>query len=231
MGRLGTFVWTSPPPTAVDEVLILEEDLARLVVRRPRRVTSTVGSYLGNPSKGDRATLLAAGPGPVTFELWPPRTDPAVLTLMAVADRVAQACLDEPRSTVTFAVGVTDVGSDATLGIALMATAVGRDAVVFDIDPDTSVVHLLGSDGALTWAPMPRPATGFVTLDAVGIGGLGAAARLAPGISVATTLRVPLVPGATGVAIEVAGWLSEGLPDEPEPVRFAVRTPEAPVMR
>jgi hypothetical protein len=229
--RLATFAWSSPPPTSVDEVLILEEDVARLVVRRPRRVTSTVGSYVGRPSDEDRAALLAVGPGPTVFELWPPRTEPASAELMAVADRVAETCLRTPRATVSFTVGVTDLGADGTLDIALFAGGAGTDVVVFDLDPGASVVHLVGPQGELTWLPMPRPATGFVTVDAVGVDGLGVAARLQPGVPVATTLRVPDVPGATGIAIEVAGWLSEGLPDEPMPARFAVRTPDAPIPR
>lgn len=231
MTRLATFNWASPPPTAVDEVLILEEDVARLVVRRPRRVTSTVGSYVGRASDDDRAALLAAGPGRTTFELWPPRTDPATRALMTTADRVAEACLLTPRATVSFVVGITDVAPDGTLGLALLASGAGTDAVVFDVDPTASVVHVLGPEGELTWMPMPRPATGFVTVDAVGVDGMGVAARLEPGIPVATTLRVPIVPDATGISIEVAGWLSDGLPDEPMPTRFAVRTADAAIPR
>jgi hypothetical protein len=231
MTRLATFVWRSPPPTSVDEALILEEDVARLVVRRPRRVTSAVGSYVGRPSDDDRAALLAAGPGPTTFDLWPSRSEPADLALMAIADRVAETCLLTPRAAVTFTVGVTDTAADGTLGIALLATGAGTEPVVFDIDPTASVVHVLGPSGEITWMPMPRPATGFVTVDAVGVDGVGVAARLEPGIPVATTLQVPIVPGATVIALEVAGWLSEGFPDEPMPARFAVRTADAAIPR
>jgi hypothetical protein len=46
-----------------------------------------------------------------------------------------------------------------------------------------------------------------------------------------TTFEVPDVEGSTTIAIEVAGTLSEALPDEPMPSPFAVRTPEAPIPR
>jgi hypothetical protein len=229
--RLATYLWRSPAPTAVDEVLVVEEGQARLVVRRPRRVTSTIGSFVGRPTDEDRAILVAAGPGPFTFELWPPITDPDALELLAVADRVAETCLATPRATVTFSAGVVDIAPDGTIDIVLLATAVGRDPVVFDLRPDASVVHLSGPDGPITWLPMPQPATGFVTAQAIGVGGLGTPAHLEPGPPVGTTLRVPAVAGATTLAVEVAGTLSEALPDEPMPEPFAVRTPEAAIPR
>jgi hypothetical protein len=229
VARLATFRWHSPPPTSVDEVLVIEDELAHLVIRRPKRTMSTVGSYLGRPEEADRSVLLAVGGGPVTFELWPPVSDPGPGALMAVADRVAESCLSQPRATVTFAAGVTGVDESGALDLALVATGAGSDPVTFELDPDASIVHLSGPGGEITWVPMPRPPTGLVTVDAMGIGGVGTAARLAPGTPVATTVRVPGVPGATTIAIEVAGWLSDGLPDEPLPERFLVRTPETPI--
>ncbi len=231
MTRLGTFRWTSPPPSAVDEVLVLEADVAWLVVRRPRRATSTVGSYVGRPDDEDRAALLAAAPGPVTFELWPPEATLDAAALMAVADRVAEGCLATPRATVGFVAAVTDVGADGSLGIALLATAAGTDPVVFELAPAASVVHLVGPGGEVTWASMPTPPTGFVTAQAVGIGGVGMAASLAPGDPVGTTFRVPDAAGATSIEVEVAGWLGDALPDEPTPEGFALRTSGSPIPR
>lgn len=210
---------------------MLTDDIAHLVVRRPRSVTSTIGSYVARPTDEDRAALLAAGPGPLTFQVWPPITDPELLALLAVADRVAETCRQHPRATVTFSASVTGIGEGGALTLALLAGAQGPDPVEFELRPDASVVHLAGPDGPITWSPMPRPATGFVTASAEGIGGLDARARLQAGTPVGTTLEVPDAPGATTVAIEVAGWLSEALPDEVEPTPFSVRTPEAPIPR
>jgi hypothetical protein len=230
VARLATFQWHSPPPTSVDEVLVIEEELARLVIRRPRRVTSTVGAYAARPVDEDRARLVDAGPAPVTFELWPPDADPGGLEIRAIADRVAETCLASPRATVTFSATVTGVAA-GTISVALLAVAEGPDPVEFELSPGESVVHLSGPQGEITWLAMPRPATGFVTADAVGVGGLAARARMRQGEPAGTTLEVPDVDGATTIAIEVAGTLSEALPDEPMPSPFAVRTPEAPIPR
>ena len=231
MARAATFTWMSPPPTSVDEVLVIEEDgTAHLVVRRPRRVGATIGSYRAKPSADDRRALAAAGPGPVTFRVVPPGDDPATAALREVADRVADACLTSPRATVTFTTGVTEV-TEGRLSMALLAVAAGSDPVEFQLSPEESVVHLSGPDGEITWQAMPRPATGFVTATAEGVGGLGIRARLATGTPAATTFDIADVPGATTIAIEVAGTLSEALPDEPMPSPFSVRTAEANIPR
>lgn len=230
MARQATFVWTSPPPTAVDEVLVIDGEEARLVVRRPRRVSATVGCYVARPSAGDIGALVAAGPGPVTFHVHPPDTDAALLALREVAERVAELCLATPRATVTFAAVVTQVAG-AVLSGALLAVAEGTDPVAFQLRPDASVVHLSGAEGEITWSPMPTPETGFVTAAAEGIGGLGIRARLSSGDPAGIAFEVPDAPGATTFAIEVAGTLSDSLPDEPQPAPFAVRTPEATIPR
>ncbi len=230
MARLATFVWTSPPPTSVDELLVIDGDEARLVVRRPRRVSATVGSYVARPTAQDLAVLLAAGPGPVTFHVHPPDTDAALLAIRDVAERVVEACLGSPRATVTFAAAVPQA-VDGILSAALLAIAEGEDAVAFELRPDASVVHLSSAQGEITWLPMPTPPTGFVTGSAMGVGGLGVRARLEPGDPAGTTFEVPDVAGATNMAIEVTGTLSDALPDEPLPAPFSVRTPEAPIPR
>jgi hypothetical protein len=71
--------------------------------------------------------------------------------------------------------------------------------------------------------------TGFVTASAEGVGGLGARARMRAGAPAGTTFEIPVVAGATSIAIEVAGTLSDALPDEPMPSPFGVRTDEAPI--
>jgi hypothetical protein len=230
MARHATFVWTSPPPTSVDEVLVIDGEEARLVVRRPRRVSATIGSYAARPQADDLAALIAAGPGPVTFQIHPPDTDDAIAAIREVAERVAEACRAAPRSTVTFSAGVAGVAG-TTLSVALLALAEGPDPVEFQLAPDASVVHLSGAEGEITWHAMPHPATGFVTASAEGVGGLADRARMRTGDPAGTTFEVQDVAGATTIAIEVAGWLSEAFPDERQPTPFAVRTPEAPIPR
>jgi hypothetical protein len=230
VARVATVVWTSPPPTSVDELLVIDGDTARLVVRRPRDGGATVGSYDARPSASDRAALVAAGPGPVVFEVHRHLADPASLALRETAERVAAACLEQPRATVTFLAVVSGVVG-GSLSIGLVASASGTHAASFELDPEASIVHLSAADGEIAWVPMPTPATGFVTASAIGVGGVGTRARLDVGAPAGTTLEVPDVPAATSVAIEVVGWLSDALPDEPQPSPFRARTPEAAIPR
>ena len=187
--RAATFTWTSPPPTSVDEVLVIEEDgAAHVVIRRPRRVGATVGSYRAIPSTEDLDALLAAGPGPVTFEVHRPDAEQGTDAVRRVAERVVEACLASPRAAVTFGSAVTGVVG-GRLAVALLATAEGPDPVAFELRPESCVVHLSGAEGEITWQPMPRPATGFVTASAVGLGGLDVRARLVTGTPAGDDLR------------------------------------------
>ncbi len=230
MTRRATFVWTSPPPTAIDEVLVIDDEEARLVVRRSRRVSATVGSYTARPTAEDLATLVAAGPGPVTFRVGPADPDPALAALREAAERVAAACLGHPRAAATFIATVTQAAG-GSISVGLVAVAEGPDPVSFQLDPGASRVHLSGGQGELTWQAMPTPPTGFVTATAEGIGGLGTRARLTTGAPAGIAFEVPDVDGATTLAIEVAGTLADALPDEPMPEPFSVRTPEVPIPR
>ncbi len=231
MDRRMTVTWTSPPPTSVDEELVLDATHAWLVVRRPRRPRGSIGTYRTQPAVADRDALLAAGPGPVIIDAHRRAVDPTLAPIVAVAERIALACLEQPRAIVGFAASVTDVGADGTLGVALLAGADGTTQVVIQLRPAECTVHLAGADGPLTWLPMPTPATGFVTGSAEGVDGVLVAARLSPGVPVGTTFRIPDMPGAASLAIEVVGLLSEARPDEVEPRPFGTRTADVPIPR
>jgi len=67
-----------PDPTSVDEELALFDDLsAWLAVRGSRTLAPSVGTYGCEPAAADRDALLAAGPGPMDFDLFHPPPDPA----------------------------------------------------------------------------------------------------------------------------------------------------------
>jgi hypothetical protein len=76
------------------------------------------------------------------------------------------------------------------------------------------------------WFEPAPPETGFIAPSAEGLGGLGRRAVIAPGAAGALVLQVPELAQADGdgVAVSASGWLAEGLPDEPMPARFRVRT-------
>ena len=200
----------------------------RLAIRRPRRVTSTVGSYVARTPRRGPTLLMAAGPAPVTFEVWPPMTDPGMLALQAIADRVAETCLASPRG-----------------GHLLGDGHPGRRWRLFRgahrarrrLDPSSSSCPPairgapLGSPGEHHVAGhAARPATGFVTGSAEGLGGLASGPGCARASRPGRRSRCRMSRAHT-IAIEVAGTLSEALPDERMPSPFAVRTPEASIPR
>jgi hypothetical protein len=164
------------------------------------------------------------------FDAWHPPDDPDEQVLREVADRVAGQALRTPRAVVGFETRVTDVAADGSVGVALVATAVGSSSIAFGLDPAASGV-ILAVDGSSRRVAMPRPDTGFVTADATAVGGRGSDALLDRGVTAALTFRVVEAEGASTVALEVAGSLSEAMPDELPSAAFVVRTPEAPIPR
>jgi hypothetical protein len=226
MERVATFAWQTPPPSSVDESLVLYDDgRAWLVVRRPRSRGAAIGSYVAQPAKDDLAALAGAGPGPITFELL--HADPTLTGLMSVADRVAADARDLPMAVATF-YGQSLGAAGGRLRMSLAVVAAGERAVQFDLDPAACAVHFSREGEALAWYELPPPETGFITEDAEGLGGLGRRAIVPPGEWGAISLLVPAPPGPADVSVQVAGWLYEALPDEPTPARFEVRTDRVP---
>ena len=87
-------------------------------------------------------------------------------------------------------------------------------------------VHVEAGGATRAWFEAGPPVTGFVTRDAVGLGGLGRRAEIPPGTLGAILLDVPGIDAVAGDAVAVAlgGWLAEGLPDQELPLPFHVRT-------
>ncbi len=234
MARLTTIEWHTPPPTSVDEVLVLYDDgTAVLGVRRPRHASATVGRYValgGTGDPKDRDVLIAAGPGPHSFDLLHLPTVAADQAVLAAADRVAEAARENPYTVVTFGAGTGPVSSEGLLPAALLATGAGTDAVEFELDPPACSAQFLDADGqAVAWVELPPLEIGFMTPDAEGLGGVVQGAHITPGVfgAIAIDLRPPA--GASQLSFLVAGWLSAVLPDEPRLSRFEVRTDGTPI--
>jgi len=220
--RIATVLWRTPPPTSVDEELAAYEDgTAWLAVRRSRDGEPTIGTWSTTTTADDVAVLAAAGADPLVVDLLHPTVtgDPGEL-----AERLAAAARRTAVATATFHAGVA--GSGGT--VSLLVVAAGARAVRFEIDPASCSVHV-GHDGAtLAWYEVPSVETGFVTPDAEGLGGVSRVAEVAPGAYGAIALDVPALAAkpdaATEVAVQVGGWLHDGLPDHPMPEPFSVRT-------
>lgn len=230
MARLATVRWRTPAPTSVDEDLAVYDDgTAWLVVRRAAGDRTAVGTFRTEVSDEERSAL--AGAGSVEIDLLHP-AEGAAAQAAALAGRIAQRARTAPHAVARF-YGRTVPGPAGPAGsavtVALAVVGEGGAPVVFELDPAAVTVHF-GAGGAIqAWAGVTGLATGFVTPDAQGLGGLHGRATVAPGQVGA--LMVPASPpaGATEVTVQLGGWLVEALPDEPERQRFEARTTAAPL--
>jgi hypothetical protein len=218
MRRLATVRWQSPPPTSADEELAAYDDgSAWLVVRSSRDGAATIGTWSVTPSPEDHAALVAVGD--VEVDLLHPQLVPEV------AERLRVAALANPVATAGF-LAMRGAGESVTLA----AAGGGTRPVQFEVDPGSLAVHVEKEGAELAWFEPVAPETGFITPTAEGLGGLGRRAVIAPGVVGALVLEVPQLAQADGdgVAVSASGWLAEGLPDEPMPARFHVRTVPRP---
>jgi hypothetical protein len=214
MERVGSVRWRSPPPTSVDEELASYDDgSVWLVVRCSRDGSPAIGTWSITPSESDFAALRAVGD--VVVELLEPRGAPEI------AETLRAAALTIPVATARF-VAQAGVGE-----VTLAALGAGTRPVEFELDPSTITVHVEKDGATVAWFEARPPATGFITPDAAGLGGLGRRAQIPPGALGALCVEVPGMATAETVTVGLSGWLAEGLPDQPMPTPFAVRA--APV--
>ena len=214
MQRLATVCWQSPPPTAVDEELAAYDDgTVWLVVRCSREGTATIGSWSSTSTTEAHAALVAAGD--VVVDLL--HDDP----VPEVVEEARTATLTAPAATAQF-LASSAAGESVTLAV----VGAGTRPVLFELEADTVTVHVEGDGATLAWFEANPPVTGFVTADAVGLGGLGRRAEIVPGAVGAIALEVPGIAAVTGsgVAVQLSGWLADGLPDQDLPRPFRVRT-------
>ncbi|MCY7419368.1 MAG: hypothetical protein LH650_12930 [Chloroflexi bacterium] len=224
--RAATFEWHTPPPTSVDEELVVMDDhTAVLVVRAPRQETATIGSYAGPVTPGDLAALTGAGAGPHVFDVLAGEPDAGATELRAAAERVAGILLATPRAVVTFHAHSPGPDGSGAVSFTLLAVAAGSVRVVFELDPAASSVQFFSADDQpMSWQDLPELPSGFFTADAAGLGGVRRPATITPGAYGAIAFVAAPPPGAAQVAILVAGTLSDALPDVTTPDRFEVRT-------
>lgn len=221
MAEIARIRWQSPPPTSVDEELVVfDGGSAYLVVRTARDGTPVIGTWRTGVGPADLALLAGRQ---LEVDLRHPSDDPAVMA----AERIAAAARELPVATATFHASVLPDGEAA-----LLAVGGGEDPAGFQLDPDSVVVHLEDGEGnEVGWHPMQRLGTGFVSPEAVGLGGVGRAAEMEPGAYGAIALTGPPISGerVAAVAIEVSGRLQDAVPEQPSYESFRVRTAAVPL--
>jgi hypothetical protein len=210
--------WQSPSPTSVDEELVVYDDAtALLVVRTSRDGAPVIGTWTATVAPEDLAVLEGEWR---EVDLRHPVPDPVV----AIADQVAADARETPVATAAFHTGVVPGG-----GVALLAVGGGTAPAEFELDVDSVVVHLEDGGTEVAWHRMERLETGFVSPEPEGLGGVGRPAEIAPGAYGAIALAGPPLDRAGAAAIEVAGYLRDGLPEYPSYQRFTVRTAPVPL--
>ncbi len=225
MRRLATFAWRTPGPTSIDEELALfDDDSARLVVRASRALGPAIGTYRAEPTEADREALLAAGPGPIEFNLLMPPGDQSEAALRAVADRVSDLARQTPEAVATFHARGTGTRADGMSPVSLLVVGSGTRPVQFDIDPAASSVQFSQTGQPTGWVDLPELPSGFVTPDAELLGGIRRRAVLEPGAFGAIAFKVRASGATDAVSIRVAGRLSKALPDDDDPGRFSALT-------
>lgn len=230
MRRLATFAWQSRVLLVVDETLAVYDDgTAWLVVRSPRGMPGMIGTFVVKPARANLAALVSVGPEPIVVDPAHPTVDTAAAPALAMAERVAASARRRPRAVATFSAGPLAPAAGGRLAMALLVDGKGRDTIEFELDPEHCRILLRGGGREVGSFAMPELGSGFVTQDGEGLGGLRRRARVRPGDFAATAFDVPAPGGAEVVSIDVAGWLSAALPDDPMPQRFAVRTAESPI--
>lgn len=221
MAEIARIRWQSPPPTSVDEELVVYDDgSAYLVIRTARDGSPAIGTWRATVG-ADGLTLLTGQRRAV--DLRHPVDDPVV----TAAERIATEARDLPVATATFYASALPDGE-----VALLAVGGGTGPADFQLDPDSVVVHLEdGGGNEVGWQPIQRLETGFVSPEPAGLGGVGRAAEIEPGAYGAIALTGPSISGsqAAAVAIEVTGQLLDAVPEQPSYERFRVRTAAVPL--
>ena len=100
MSSLVTVRWVTPPPSAIDERLVVTADgQARLEVARPRVGRDLVGAFAGPVSAAEVEALTSAGPE-VSLDVTV--NDSAVAAVGVVAAQVADRLRETPLAAAAF---------------------------------------------------------------------------------------------------------------------------------
>lgn len=223
MERIASFTWTARSPVVVDEELVVYDDgHAWLAVRAPVEQRGPIGSFVCDLSDEDLQVLAPYDGQSLQFVAGD--ADPSDAEARRIAEQLAARCRETPDSLATFHVLPSGSPKDGRLSLALVAIGGGARPAEFELEHSRSSVHFHSGRSEVGWRECPAFPTGFVTAEAVGLGGVGRVAEIPPGSHGVIAFAVDAVPNATNVSMRVSGWLRSALPDEPEPARFSTFT-------
>ncbi len=225
MATLVTVRWRTPPPSSVDERLIVGDDgQARLEVLRPRTLGDAVGSYQGTVEEADVRELTAAG-GEVNVDVVV--QDPRLVAVAIAADRVAQRLLSSPLAVAQFFARPIGAVPPLPQTLALGVIGLGSEPVEFQLDLAQCEIHFSAGVEPVSSTPFPELPMGFMTPEAEGLGGVRQRASVAPEVLGAISMPLVVPEGANQLSVQVVGsWF---LPGEATPDEFEAHTAPQPL--
>jgi hypothetical protein len=225
MTTVVTVRWRAPPPSSIDERLIVDDDgHAWLEVLRPRSPGDTVGTYEGAVEGAEVRELTSAGSD---VELDLVVQDLRLAAVAATADRVAQRLLASPLAAAQFFARPVGAVPPLPATLAIGVLGVGSQPVEFELDLAECAVHFSSGGAPASWIPLPELSTGFMTPDAEGLGGVRQRATVPPGVVGAISVPLVVPDDANELSVRViGGWF---FPGESRPEEFEARTAPQPL--
>lgn len=226
MERIARFAWVGSERIFVDEELVTYDDgSAWLVLRGPREQRGPIGSYRVELEAADVTAVAEFAGKDVEFHVAGEQAAPGEdVQARQLAERIAALCRESPVELATFHVLPAGPPADGKLNLALVAIGGGERPAQFELEVAKCSVHFHAGREELAWRECPGFPTGFVTAEAVGLGGVGRPAAIEPGSHGVIAFSVDTVPGASNISMQVSGWLRAALPDAEEPARFRTFT-------
>lgn len=226
MERIARFAWVGSERIFVDEELVTYDDgSAWLVLRGPREQRGPIGTYRAELEAADVAAVAEFAGKDVAFQVAGGNAVPGEdVHARQLAERIASLCREVPVALATFHVLPAGAPVAGRLNLALVAIGGGDRPAQFELESTKCSVHFHAGREELAWRECPDFPTGFVTAEAVGLGGVGRPAAIEPGGHGVIAFAVDTVPGASNVSMQVSGWLRAALPDAEEPARFRTFT-------
>ena len=220
MSALVTVRWVTPPPSAIDERLLVYADgQARLEVARPRVGRDVVGAFAGPVTAAEVQALTGAGPE-VTLDVTV--NDPAVAAVGVAAAQVADRLRETPLAAAAFFARPYGEPPAGQVLLALGVVGRGDRPVEFELEAEECAVHFLAAGLPVSWVPLPHLPMGFMNPDAEGLGGVRGRAEVPPGVLGAISVELTVPTGADQVSAQLVGQLH--LVGSSAPDAFEVRT-------
>jgi hypothetical protein len=218
-----TVRWTTPT-AAVDERLLVEPTgEARLLALAPLHDAALIGEFRGEVTADEYAALAATGDH---VPIDPTHTDsPEIGAVGALAAQIADRCRTSPLAAALFVLRPTGPTADGVRPLALGVVGRGERACQFLLDLPRCRVRFVAQGSEVGAVPLPSLATGFMTSDADGLGGVRQVAVVPPGVLGAIALELPIPAGAAYAEVLLAGFWYPTDVDETTtpPERFTAR--------